>query len=311
MASPQAAGAAALLVSAAKQAGVQHQPAQLRQAINSSARFLDRLRRLRAGQRPDRCRRGLEPAAAEHQDGRRSPRRCRSTRCSAASWRRRASARASTTARASRPGDAYTRHVHLHPHQRRPKAHRTYNLSWVGNDGTFSSARRRSSLPRTGRSTLAGHGQPGHVGRPLGDPNLDDPATPGIDYQTMNVVVAAEQFTAANNYSRDEDRHESAATRRCSYFFDVPAGTPGVQGRLLRPAARRRAPGRPASCASTRTASAIDSNSSTSCYYAGRAGRLVPAVSPISRTTTNPQAGVWEVTVEARRTSDAAQRRSR
>ncbi len=41
MASPQAAGAAALLVSAAKQAGVQHQPAQLRQAMNSSARFLE------------------------------------------------------------------------------------------------------------------------------------------------------------------------------------------------------------------------------------------------------------------------------
>ena len=46
MASPQAAGAAALLVSAAKQAGVQHQPAQLRQALNSSARFISRLRRL-------------------------------------------------------------------------------------------------------------------------------------------------------------------------------------------------------------------------------------------------------------------------
>ena len=45
MASPQAAGAAALLVSAAKQAGVQHQPDQLRQAMSSSARFLDRLRR--------------------------------------------------------------------------------------------------------------------------------------------------------------------------------------------------------------------------------------------------------------------------
>ncbi|HEU5090236.1 MAG TPA: S8 family serine peptidase, partial [Roseiflexaceae bacterium] len=40
MASPQAAGAAALLVSAAKQAGVQHQAAQLRQALNSSARYL-------------------------------------------------------------------------------------------------------------------------------------------------------------------------------------------------------------------------------------------------------------------------------
>ena len=41
MASPQAAGAAALLISAAKQAGAQKQPDQLRQAITSSARFLD------------------------------------------------------------------------------------------------------------------------------------------------------------------------------------------------------------------------------------------------------------------------------
>src|SRR5215211_3812196 len=44
MASPQAAGAAALLVSAAKQAGVQSQPAQIRQAMNSSARLLDTTR---------------------------------------------------------------------------------------------------------------------------------------------------------------------------------------------------------------------------------------------------------------------------
>ena len=42
MASPQAAGAGALLVSAAKQAGVQSKPAQLREALTSSARFLSR-----------------------------------------------------------------------------------------------------------------------------------------------------------------------------------------------------------------------------------------------------------------------------
>src|SRR5215217_3128225 len=41
MASPQAAGAAALLLSAAKQQNVQKQPAQIRQALTSSARFLD------------------------------------------------------------------------------------------------------------------------------------------------------------------------------------------------------------------------------------------------------------------------------
>ena len=40
MASPMSAGAAALLISAAQQYGAQHQPAQIRQALNSSARFL-------------------------------------------------------------------------------------------------------------------------------------------------------------------------------------------------------------------------------------------------------------------------------
>lgn len=42
MASPQAAGVGALLVSAAKQAGVQSQPAQIRQALKSTARYLPR-----------------------------------------------------------------------------------------------------------------------------------------------------------------------------------------------------------------------------------------------------------------------------
>ena len=71
MASPQAAGAGALLVSAAKQTGAQHQPAQIRQAFMSSARYLDRpLPGLRAGHRPDRRRRRLGPAADEHQDRR-------------------------------------------------------------------------------------------------------------------------------------------------------------------------------------------------------------------------------------------------
>src|SRR5215212_2254887 len=40
MAAPQTAGAIALLISAAKQTNVQHQPAQLRQALKSSARYL-------------------------------------------------------------------------------------------------------------------------------------------------------------------------------------------------------------------------------------------------------------------------------
>jgi hypothetical protein len=47
----------------------------------------------------------------------------------------------------------------------------------------------------------------------------------------------------------------------------------------------------------------FDSNASTSCYLPS-AGSC--AGDPLSRTVANPQAGVWEIVVEARRTSDVA-----
>ncbi len=72
MAAPQATGVGALLVSAAKQAGAQHQPAQIRQALISSARYLTErsVQGVRPGHGPDRRRGCLGPAEDEHQDGR-------------------------------------------------------------------------------------------------------------------------------------------------------------------------------------------------------------------------------------------------
>ncbi len=60
MASPQAAGVAALIVSAAVQKGVSHRPDQLRTAMKSSARFLTNYQAYEQG---------LEPAEGRHQDG--------------------------------------------------------------------------------------------------------------------------------------------------------------------------------------------------------------------------------------------------
>ena len=83
-------------------------------------------------------RRRLGPAEDEHQDRRRSPRRCRSTRCSPASSRRRTSARGIhdregvTPARATRATYTFTRTTG-------GGGSTTYNVTWVGNDGTFSS----------------------------------------------------------------------------------------------------------------------------------------------------------------------------
>ena len=70
MASPQAAGAAALLVSAAVQKNVSHDPEQLRPGAEVLGPVPDELPGLRAGQRPDRREEGVEPAEGGHQDHR-------------------------------------------------------------------------------------------------------------------------------------------------------------------------------------------------------------------------------------------------
>ena len=85
-----------------------------------------------------------------------------------------------------------------------------------------------------------------------------------------------------------------------------PGRHAGVQGRPQRPVGARPARARSASCASTRTASASTRTRSPTATTR-RSGGCADAAAPTSRTddaTRRP--GVWEVTVEARRTSDAA-----
>jgi hypothetical protein len=130
--------------------------------------------------------------------------------------------------------------------------------------------------------------------------NLDDPASPGIEYQTLNTVIAPYVFDAGNNYQHTITG--SVGRNQAShYFFRVPAGTPAFKVDFSGPSAT---PG---------TGQArflrfhpygvnIDDNSSLSCYSPSSGSC---AGDPLSRTQSNPQAGVWEVTVEARRTSDA------
>ena len=44
--------------------------------------------------------------------------------------------------------------------------------------------------------------------------NLDDPTTPGIDYQTMNTVVVRRRVHCRQQLHGHEDRARSGATRR-------------------------------------------------------------------------------------------------
>ena len=296
MASPQAAGAGALLVGAAKAAGFQAQPAQLRQALSSTARFISGYGAYEQGN-------GLIDVGAAYAQLR--------TNLKPVSISSRVPVHTVLSDFLATPGigvgihdregvtagEAYTR-TYTFTRTSGGSQAITYQLSWVGNDGTFS-APSSVSLPLNKAVNV-----PVGVDPSAGDHSailrLDDPATVGIDYETMNVVVVPHLFTADNGYSvtisgsvaRNQARH---------YFFRVPAGVPALkvdlddhtaagtgQVRFL----RYHPYGVP-----------IDDNSSLSCYSPPVAGGGC-AGSPLSRTTANPTGGVWEVTVEARRTSD-------
>jgi hypothetical protein len=85
------------------------------------------------------------------------------------------------------------------------------------------------------------------------------------------------------------------------YFFKVPAGTPALKVDFTGPSATD-GTGQARFLRFHPYGVGVDSNASTSCY-SPPAGSCATG-SPNSRTQTNPTPGVWEVTVEARRTSD-------
>ncbi len=287
MASPQAAGGAALLVSAAKQSGAQHQPAQLRQAINSSARYLPAYGAHEQGN-------GLMDVAKAWEALRRNIKTVGIS----------SSAPINTVlsgflATANQGQGIYEREGWTagQTGQRTITFTRTtggsravtYNLSWVGNDGTFKSAA-SISLPLNKSVALPVEIGPAGAGVHSAILNLDDPNTVGIDYQTMNTVVATEAFTTANNYSLS---YSGTADRpdKATFFFNVPANTPafkidvtatnGARLRFLR-----------------FHPFGLGIENSTAGYQTGGTQ---------SRSLSNPQAGVWEVTVDSSRLSPVSQ----
>jgi hypothetical protein len=300
MAAPEATGVGALLVSAAEQAGVQHQPAQLRQALRSSARFIDGSGAFEQGN-------GLINAGA--------------------AWSLLASNSIKPVDISSAvpvdtaleqflatPGIGVGIHDREgvtagHPYTRTYTFRRTsggggtktYNLSLVGNDGTFSIGPSSIALPLNTPVTLNVSVNPS-LGVHSAILNLNDPSSPGIEYQTMNTVIAPYTFSAANSYSQTITG-SVGRNHALHYFFQVPAGTPAFKVDFSGPDATP-GTGQARFLRYHPFGVEIDSNASTSCYsppvqIGGTCGG-----SPNSRTTTNPQAGVWELTVEARRTSD-------
>ena len=298
MASPQAAGGAALLISAAQQAKVQHLPAQIRQAMNSTADYLS----------------GRYQAYEQGNGLLNIP----------DAWLLLSSGKIKTVDIESsvavntvlsgflatpgfgvgindregvEAGDSYTR-TYTFKRTSGPASANNYNVTWVDNDGTFSSPA-SIVLPKNTAVTFVVNVNPATSGVHSAILNLDNPGTPGVDYQTMNVVVAADQFTSGNSYTVTKSGSLGPGQYQ-TYFFNVPAGTPALKVDMTG--------GGPTGAGAIRFLRwhpygvAIDSNGVSNCYNG--TGTCATG-SATSRTVTNPFAGVWEVTVDARRNSDA------
>jgi hypothetical protein len=301
MAAPQAAGAAALLVSAAKQAGVQYQPAQLRQALISSTRFISRYQAYEQGN-------GLINVGDAWN--------LLSTNIKTNEISSSVPVNTVLSGFLATPGvgvgindredvnagSSYTRTYTFTRTKGGSKAV-NFNLSWVGNDGTFSTAG-SISLPLNKPVDLVVNINPATVGAHSAILNLDDPNTSGIDYQTMNVVVAAYEFNAGNNYTVTVSG-TIGRNQTTSFFYRVPAGTPAFKVDLSGPSTAA-GTGQVRFLRFHPYGVGIDSNASTANYCPSAGDPTTCPASALSRTTTNPQAGVWEVVVEARRTSDTA-----
>ena len=296
MASPQAAGAAALLISAAKQSNVQFAPAQLRQALNSTARYLDKDRfeaydqgngLIKVQSAWNMLRKNLKPVEIS----------------------------ASVPVNTVLSSFLITPNVGIGIYEREGVAANstlvreftfkrtsgaagsiTYNVKFVGDVSSYS-APAKVTLPLNQPVKLKVSVKVGGPGTYSSILNLEDSKTAGVDFQTANTVIVANQFTAANNFSSTTSG-TVGRNQTLHFFYNVPAGTPAFKVALTGTTGQVRFMrfdpyGLPAEAEQT----------SSSCYVPAQPGNTCNGT---TRTVSNPLPGVWELAVDARRTSDTA-----
>jgi subtilisin family serine protease len=298
MASPQATGAAALLVSGYKATHNGERPpvAKLRSAIKSTARFVKGIDAYAQGA-------GLFNVAAAFVALQLNPKP--ETVASAVEVHTVQSGLLKTPGigvgihdrEGVTTGKSYTRTYTFT--RTSGGANAFYLARWVGNDGTFSSSS-LLNLPLNKPVKFDVKVNPKTSGAHSALLYLDNPLTIGIDLQTMNTVFAPTEFTAATGYKIDASG-KIARNTASSLFVKVPQGASALKIDMDA--------GGPAGKGQVRflrydpTGVPIDITSTTNCYNPdGGAG--CSNGTPTSRTVANPQPGVWEIIIEARRTSD-------
>ncbi len=297
-ANPMAAGAAALLISGAKQTGVPYDAARLKRAMKSSARFL-----------PDY-------EAHEQGDGLIQV---------AAAW----DALQKLTTPVAISSRAPVKHVlsrYLKEPDQGPGIYeregwtvgqsaerriyftRTsgsakslpYSVQWVGNDGTFSSPD-TINLTLNSATVLPVTVNPKTPGVHSTILRLIDPANSNVVYEVMNTVIASEEFSDSNGFSISGEGQLNQYPGYKSYFFSVPENTAAFKFEMT------------VLKGNLRLTLLDPSSTEYSFVYTLPRGTRPPhhLSGKHSRTVVRPEPGVWEVIVVNHDFSDADRNKDR
>ncbi|MEV5429214.1 S8 family serine peptidase [Streptomyces sp. NPDC052701] len=293
MASPQAAGASALLLSAAKRKGIDLTPATLRTALTSTADHIKGVQAYEEGA-------GLidiEDAWEAIEDG-----------ATAHAYTVKAPVDTAMDQRLKTPGHGtglYDREGGLKAGQKK-----TYEITVTRTSGADRAVRHELRLENNAGGTFRVVG-PDEVRLPLNQPvtvrvqaaprsagiksavlEVDDPRTEGVDKQVLTTVVVSAPLKYTFSASGTQQRNSHT-----SYFVTVPEGARTLEVALggLKDKSQTRfiaihPYGVPA-----------DPTSTVNCYpnYTNPANTCRPDL----RSYADPQPGVWEIEVESRRTS--------
>ncbi|OEJ26863.1 serine protease [Streptomyces agglomeratus] len=295
MASPQAAGASALLLSAAKQKKIDLAPAELRTALTSTANRISGTQAHEQGS-------GLIDIVDAWQsikDG-----------ATAHTYGVKAPVDTAIDYALKTPGfgtGLYDREGGLKAGQKKtydvvitrtsgPDRAIEHELDWKYNDGTFRLLGDGDvDLPLNQPVTVKVQAKPGSAGVHSAALEVDDEDTEGVDKQILATVVVSKDLVKPSYTVSDSGSVQRNSSK--SYFINVPEGAKSLEvalGGLGKDSQTRFIGIHPYGVP-------VDSTSSIVCYpnYPNPANTCRPDV----RSYPNPQAGVWEVEVESRRTS--------
>ncbi|MFC6014908.1 S8 family serine peptidase [Plantactinospora solaniradicis] len=297
MSSPQVTGGLALLLSAAKANGKEVSPAALRRAVYSSASWIDGVPAHGQGNGQLNVPGAWEllagapietrdytvsaPVCTPLSDHLATPDRGTGiyNRCAITEGGQRANVMRKYTVKLTRTSG--------------PKKDIKHAVRWIGNANVYRNAPKNLILPLNKTVTFTVEVKAGE-GVHSAIMEVDDPATPAVDFEFLNTVAIANvpkkkdfSFSAGGNVDRNLFR---------SYFVTVPEGAGSLQVNLtgIAPGSQTRF------IAIDPYGVPMDDNASTACFTNFSDAAVCK---PEERSYDNPTPGIWEIEVESRRTS--------